>query len=159
VDARDRTVFWLLVLAVFITGAKLSSQDHRSSPVPHLRAPEIRKSPMPPTAKSTPSAGGSVKPAEWRMPRPPAVVVWRNAPGGETAYAIVTKYNKNSVSLMIFPPESRIGVPKDGVRFIADPWNATNGINADSGVWEYTPEHELFMALVHAEAERNTPAK
>lgn len=114
---------------------------------------------MPPT-KTGPSGGGSApKPAEWRMPRPPAIVLWRNAPGGEASYAVVTKYNRNSVSLAIFSPESRVIGPKDGVRFIEDPWNKTNGINPDTGVWEATPEHELLMHLVHAEAERNTPAK
>lgn len=99
---------------------------------------------MPPTAKPATAE----KKAEWRMPKPPAIVLWRNAPGGDTAYAIVTKYNKHSVSLAIVVPESRVVVPKDGVRFIDDPWNKTNGINADSGVWEYTEEHLLLVSLL-----------
>lgn len=101
--------------------------------------------------KTGPSGGGSAPAkAEYKMPRPPAIVVWRNAPGGDTAYAIVTKYNKSSVSLMIFPPESRSGVPKDGVRFIEDPWNKTQGVNSDSGVWEFTEETTLLRILASA---------
>ena len=101
---------------------------------------------MPPTIKHGPSGGGTpaARPA-WVMPQPPATVLWRNAPGGETAYAIVTKYNKHSVNLAVFAPDSRVVIPKDGVRFVDDPWNKTNGINADSGVWDYTEEHKQFV--------------
>lgn len=104
-------------------------------------------------AKSTPSAGGSVNPSEWKMPHPPAIVLWRNAPGGEVSYAIVTKYNKQSISVMIFPPESRVGVPKDGVRHFDDPWNKIQGLNSDSGVWEYTYEDRELAALKRTVAE------
>ena len=83
----------------------------------------------------------------WKMPKPSPIVVWRNAPGGESFNAIVTQINRNSISLMLFPPESRVGVPKDGVRFIDDPWNKTNGINADAGVWEFTTETLLLHRL------------
>ena len=98
------------------------------------------------------------KPAVFVMPKPPAVVVWRNAPGGETSFAIVTKYGRNAISVMIFPPESRVGVPKDGVRFTDDPWNKTQGINADSGIWEYTEETAQLRALM-ALAALDTPMK
>lgn len=82
------------------------------------------------------------------MPKPPAVVLWRNAPGGESNYAIVTKYGKSAVSLLIFPSESRGGVPKDGVRFHLDP--ALKGqAFSDAGVWEYTPETQC-LNMVHA---------
>ncbi len=74
------------------------------------------------------------------MPRPPAVVVWRAAPGGESNYALVTKYGRHAVALMIFPSDSRVGVPKESVRFVGDPWNKTNGISPDTGIWEYTQE-------------------
>ena len=92
----------------------------------------------------------AIKPASDKpfvMPIPPALVLWRNAPGGESAYGMVTKYNRHSVSLAIFVPESRVVVPKDGVRFVGDPWNKTQGINADSGVWDYLDETKQFHAL------------
>lgn len=83
---------------------------------------------------------------QYEMPVPPPVVVWRNAPGGEPNYAIVTKYGRHAVSLMIFPPESRVGVPKDGVRFIDDPHLRLNALT-DSGIWEYTDETKLIQDL------------
>ena len=98
-------------------------------------------------ALSRGTSGGGNAAKEFKMPAPPAVVLWRNAPGGETAYAVVTKYNRNSVSLAIFVPESRVVVPKDGVRFVGDPWNKTQGINADSGVWDYLDETKQFHAM------------
>lgn len=80
------------------------------------------------------------------MPRPPAVVVWRNAPGGETNFAIVTKYGRSAISLLIFPSESRVGVPRDGVRFALDP--ALKGqAFADSGIWEFTEESILLRTI------------
>lgn len=103
---------------------------------------------MPVSNRTAISGGGQyVAKTEYRMPRPPAIVVWRNAPGGESAYAVITKTNRNSVNLAIFAPESRVVVPKEAVRFIEDPWNQANGINADSGVWEYTAETKTLLGL------------
>jgi hypothetical protein len=104
---------------------------------------------MPPTAAAK-------KPA-FEMPRPPAVVVWRNTPGGESNFAIVTKYGRSAISVLIFPSESRVGVPKDGVRFHADP--ALKGqAFADSGIWEFTEESLLLRTLV-SQAENLVGAK
>ncbi len=102
-------------------------------------------------AKNTPSGGGSQP--QWQMPSPPALVLWCNAPGGEQAYAVVTKYNRNSVSLAVFAPDSRALVPKDAVRHVNDPWNKTNGINGESGVWDFTSEHKEFLAVKRTLAE------
>ena len=110
---------------------------------------------MPPSPKST---AAPEKKVEWQMPRPPAVVLWRNAPGGETAYAVVTKYNRNSVNLAIFAPDSRVVVPKDGVRFVNDPWNKVHGINAESGVWDYTEESLLIRKLLERTVPEGKPA-
>lgn len=99
-------------------------------------------------APSAPSATVPAKPIPFRMPTPPPIVVWRNAPGGEACYAAVTKRNKNSVSLLLWPPDQRVGVPKEGVRHVSDPWNKTQGINADSGVWDYTDESKVLIKLV-----------
>lgn len=82
----------------------------------------------------------------YEMPQPPPVVVWRDAPGGESNYAIVTKYGRSAISVMIFPPDSRVGVPKDGVRFIDDPANRRTGVG-DAGIWEYTSETNLILDL------------
>lgn len=99
-------------------------------------------SPVVPTGKVKP-----VQPEKYAMPTPPAVVVWRNCPGGDPANAIVTKLGRSAISVMLFPPDSRVGVPKDGVRFVDDPANKANG-NSDSGVWDYTDETKLISDLV-----------
>jgi len=93
---------------------------------------------MPPVAKKP------VPP--YVMPVPPAMVVWRNAPGGEPNYAAVTRLGKSAISVMIFAPESRVGTPKDGVRHISDPLNANQGLS-DSGVWEFTEESKQLRIL------------
>ena len=82
------------------------------------------------------------------MPKPPTLVVWRNAPGGEPTNAIVTAVGRHAISVMLFPPESRVGVPKDGVRYKGDPWNLTQGVNSDSGIWEYTEETLQLRHLI-----------
>jgi hypothetical protein len=73
-------------------------------------------------------------------------VVWRNARGGESNFAIVTKFGRSAISVMIFPPDSRVGVPKDGVRFIDDPMNR-NQNQSDSGIWEFTSDSLALRAL------------
>lgn len=96
---------------------------------------------MPPTTTKKP---------EYVMPRPPAIVAWKNAPGVPDSYAVVTAYGKNAVGVMVFPPESRVGVPKDNVRFVDDPRNVASGINPDSGVWDYTDESKAIRVLADA---------
>ena len=95
------------------------------------------------------AAKAAVEPAKYQMPTPPAVVVWRNAPGGEPNYAVVTKVGRQAVSLMIFPTDSRVGVPKDGVRFVGDPDNRHLALS-DAGVWDYTDESKLLQKLAGA---------
>lgn len=97
---------------------------------------------------SVPSGGGSAAdPKAFVMPRPPAIVVWRPAPGGDAQFAIVTKYGKSAISLAVIAPESRVLAPKDAVRYVDDPWNKTHPIDPDSGVWELTEESKLLLAI------------
>ena len=98
---------------------------------------------MPPQAVRP--KGSSRPPEKFVMPPAPTVVLWRHAPGGEASPAAVTKVGKQALSLMIFPPDSRVGVPKDGVRFIDDPFLKANV--TDGGVWDYTDEHKLLMTV------------
>lgn len=84
------------------------------------------------------------------MPKAPAIVLWRNAPGATPSYAVVTAYGRHAISVAVCVPDSRIVVPKDGVRFVLDPWNQANGINADSGVWDYTDETKVVRILARA---------
>ncbi|SIO37889.1 hypothetical protein SAMN05444166_4225 [Singulisphaera sp. GP187] len=102
---------------------------------------------MPSEKTAKPAPGVAAEPPKYVSPRPPAVVLWRNAPGGDAYPAIVTQVGRHAISVMLFPPESRVGVPKDGVRHVGDPWNKQHGINADSGVWDYTDETKLIRAL------------
>lgn len=97
---------------------------------------------MPPQTKREIPA----QPPKYTMPTPTPVVVWSNAPGGEAVYGIVTKVGRRAISLMLFPSESRVGVPKDSVRHVGDPDNKAQA-NSDSGVWDYTDESKLIRAL------------
>lgn len=95
---------------------------------------------MPPATKS-PAA-----PVPYAMPKPSPVVVWRNAPNGDPTFAIVTKFGKSAVSLMLFPPDSRAGIPRDGVRHVGDPQCKVR-IDSDSGVWDFTDETKALRIL------------
>lgn len=73
-------------------------------------------------------------------------VQWRYSPNGEPAAAIVTHVGRHAVSVMVFPPESRVGVPKEGVRHSSDPQLPKLAQN-DGGVWDYTRLHRLIVGL------------
>lgn len=92
------------------------------------------------------------KPAKYVMPTPPSVVVWRSSAGDDPCNAVVTRPGKTGISVMLFPPESRACVPKDGVRYIGDPQNKIH-TDSSSGVWDYTNEHKALMNLL---AERDS---
>lgn len=89
------------------------------------------------------------------MPKPAAVVVWKNAPAAEENFAIVTHVGRHAISLIVFPSESRVGIPKDSVRHVADPRNAALGISGDYGVWDYTEESKQLHKLL-AESQGQT---
>lgn len=94
------------------------------------------KSPAPPPPK---------KPG-FRMPKPGAVVIWRHVIGGDPSPAVVTKLGRQGISVMVFPPDSRVGIPKDGVRHISDPQVKTQ-VMPESGIWDHTDETKLLLAL------------
>lgn len=80
------------------------------------------------------------------MPRPGSIVMWTHAPGGEPSVAAVTKIGRQAISVMVFPPDSPRGVPKDGVRHIDDPWLKTN-LSPESGMWDFTEEAKRLAAV------------
>lgn len=94
----------------------------------------------------TPSPAVKEAPKPYRMPRPGSIVMWRSAPGGDTLPAAVTRVGKTSLNLMVFPPDSRGAMPKDGVRHATDPSLATM-LDQDVGVWEHTPEFTLMLGV------------
>lgn len=73
-------------------------------------------------------------------------VLWRHVPGDEPAAAIVTKVGRDAISVIIFPTESRAGVPKDGVRHSTDPQFVT--MRNEGGCWDYTAERAAVNELV-----------
>lgn len=95
-----------------------------------------------------PPKNPSAKP-KYVMPKPAPVVSWRNAPGGDESIAVVTKVGRNAISLMLFPPDSRAGVPKESVRHVGDP-DLKGQINSDSGAWDFTDETKLLRLLSKA---------
>lgn len=97
---------------------------------------------MPSSPKpSTPAKPGYV------MPRPGSLVLWSHTPGAEQSVAAVTRVGKQAISVMIFPPDSPRGTPKDGVRHIDDPWVKTTNLSPDSGVWDFTEESKRIAQL------------
>lgn len=99
---------------------------------------------MPPSTKNA-ATTAPAKPKQL-MPTPPAIVAWSNAPGGEKTYAMVTKVGRSAISVLVFPPDSRAGTPKDSVRYIGDPLLKSQ-LDSDSGVWDYTDETKALRIL------------
>lgn len=81
------------------------------------------------------------------MPKPYSVVVWRPAPGLTPAPAFVTACFRDTISVVAFPQDARIGMPKDGVRHIDDPGVAR--ISPDEGgVWDYTEDQKMLRNVL-----------
>jgi hypothetical protein len=104
---------------------------------------------MPPSKSEPPKPAPAAKPEAYRMPKPPAVVVWRHVPGGEPVNAVVTKVGRTAISVMLFPPDSRVGVPKEAVMHVSDPRVKTL-VSPESGVWDYEESHKLLLAVARA---------
>ena len=77
------------------------------------------------------------------------LVLWRHTPDGEASPAAVTRVGQNAIAVMIFPPDSRAGIPKDGVMHVSDP-RAKTLAQPDAGLWDYTDETKLLMRLADA---------
>lgn len=92
-------------------------------------------------------SSGAPKEAVYKMPAPPAIVLWLNARGAEKLYAVVTKVGRSAISVGVFAPESRGAVPKEAVRYIDDPEVKEHGAHPDYGVWDFTDEHKLLLDL------------
>jgi hypothetical protein len=73
--------------------------------------------------------------------------VWRHSPGHAATAAQVTRVGREAVSLILFPPDSRGGVVKDGVRFIGDPELPRLAHN-DTGCWDYTARQKLVNVVL-----------
>jgi hypothetical protein len=87
------------------------------------------------------------KPDKYRAPTPDlGPVLWSHVPGGEQSSAIVTRAGRDAIDVIIFPPESRIGIPKSGVVYVGDPRAATM-VSPESGFWDYTNESKRITKL------------
>jgi hypothetical protein len=75
------------------------------------------------------------------------VVLWRHNVGSALpAPALVTGTGQFGVSVVMFPPDQKVGTVRDGVRHSSDPANRVV-ISSDTGVWDYTETHKLLLAL------------
>jgi len=92
-----------------------------------------------------PVSGKLISP--FTMPTPAPVVIWRPGVAAEPAFAIVTAVGRNAIDVLVFPPESRVGVPKTGVKHVSDPWHLKHGLDVYAGVWEPTDETLKIEAL------------
>lgn len=93
--------------------------------------------------------GKSANTVVYKMPCPTTIVQWQHAPGGEFSPAIVTRVGRTAISVMVFPTESRVGVPKDGVSHVSDP-RAKTMVAPESGLWDFTEEYRVVQKLVEA---------
>lgn len=84
--------------------------------------------------------------------KPPRValgstVLWKHSTASpDPAAAIVTRVSPDAISVLIFPTESRAGIPKDAVRHADDPANDT--LISDAGVWEQTEDAKLLASVL-----------
>jgi hypothetical protein len=79
-------------------------------------------------------------------------VIWRHVPGGEPSPAIVTRAGRDACDVIVFPPESRIGIPKSGVLYVGDPRAATM-VSPESGFWDFT-DLEKRLRRIEAATEK-----
>jgi hypothetical protein len=87
------------------------------------------------------------RPEKYRAPTPNlGPVLWSHIPGGEQSSAIVTRAGRDAIDVIIFPPESRIGIPKSGVVYVGDPRAATM-VSPESGFWDFTAESKKLAEL------------
>lgn len=69
------------------------------------------------------------------------IVLWKhNVGSNDPAPAVVTKVGQAGIGVLMLPPDSRVGTPRDGVRHVSDPALATV-LSSDTGVWDYTFSH------------------
>jgi hypothetical protein len=73
-------------------------------------------------------------------------VLWYHVPGGEPSPAIVTRAGRDACDVIVFPPESRVGVPKSGVLYVNDP-RAKTMVSPESGFWDYTEDTKLIHQI------------
>lgn len=92
--------------------------------------------------------------AKYRMPEVNLgdIVLWSYRPGGDPAPAFVTQVGQEAIGLVYFPPDSRVGTPRDGVRHVSDP--AAARVESDAGVFDFTATHKRLLALADAPAPR-----
>jgi hypothetical protein len=81
------------------------------------------------------------------MPRPFSVVLWRPAQDMDPCPAFVTGTSREAISVVAFPPDARMGVPKDGVRHIDDPVSA-NIAPDEGGIWDFTEDQKLLRNVL-----------
>jgi hypothetical protein len=98
-------------------------------------------------------------PTKYKMPKPTAIVMWRPSPGIPPSPAAVTHVGQTAVNLMIFPPDSRAGLPKDAVRHSTDPL-VKNQLAPEAGIWDFTPEYlDLLGRIEKLESIRTDDGK
>ena len=92
------------------------------------------------------------------MPEPYTVCLWAPTADLEWSPALVTRINRNTVSVVVFSIDARMGVPKDGVRYVNDP--GSQSISPDEGgVWDFTVDQKILRELMGITEEVPAPSK
>lgn len=98
------------------------------------------------------TAAQAESPKTFEMPKAQVgACIWRPRPGGEPAPALITYVGSRAVSCVIFPPDSRQFLLRDGVRHESDP-ELSNPHASDAGCWDYTEEQKQIRMLLGQEA-------
>lgn len=94
----------------------------------------------------------------YKMPEPYCVCLWAPAQGMEWSPALVTKVSRNTVSVVVFTIDARMGVPKDGVRYLNDP--GVQHISPDEGgIWDFSPEQKILRDLMGIKDDDVSPSR
>lgn len=86
-------------------------------------------------------------PESYKMPQASVgACLWYPRPGGSPAPAMITFVGFRAVNVVVFPPDSRAGHPRDGCRHVSDP-ELANPNASEGGCWDYTDEQKRLAAL------------
>lgn len=74
-------------------------------------------------------------------------ILWAPRPGMPFYSAMVTKADRNAISVIVFAEDSKGGSPRTGVLHATDPRFATLG-DQTQGVWDFTADQKELARLL-----------
>lgn len=84
---------------------------------------------------------------EFDAPTPYMLVAWRQMPADDPCPALVTATFGRTISCTVFPVDFPHGIPKDGVRHIADPIASHMDPYDAGGYWDFTADQKMLHLI------------